>query len=150
LSQFRTNAADYFSAHYEFGLRDFAGFGSRRQERRMTAPLRDVLSGVGDKVTYEYDFGSTTQLLIKVLDQRRGRIGRRLLRLMARNTPPAWPCERCGEPALSVCASCWGNGEYGAVCRAHERSHDCGEPSFLAAANSPRMGVCGYAGDEGY
>jgi hypothetical protein len=115
----------------------------------MTARIGEVLSDVGDRVTYEYDFGSTTHLLIVVAGQRTGRTGRRALRLLARNTPPAWPCERCGAPAVSVCASCWGSGEYGAVCRVHEQSHACDEQSFLPAANSPRVGVCGYAGDEG-
>jgi hypothetical protein len=147
LSQFRTESADYFSTGYEFGLRDFPGFRARRPQRRMTARLGEVLSDIGDRVVYEYDFGSTTQLLIAVAGQRTGRIGRRPLRLLARNTSPAWPCEHCGAPAVSVCASCWSNGEYGAVCGAHERSHDCREPHFLPAANSPRVGVCGYAGD---
>jgi hypothetical protein len=50
LSQFRTTSADYLSAGYEFGLRDFPGYIARRAERRMTARIGEVLSDVGNRV----------------------------------------------------------------------------------------------------
>jgi len=152
LSQFRTATTEYYSAGYEFGLQLVNPFGSMersRLERRMTARLREALPETGERVQYEYDFGSTTRLVISVGRERRGRIGGRAVRLLARNDTPLWPCEVCQKPAVSVCASCWSSGEYAAVCRAHQASHNCDEPSFLPVVNSPRMGVCGYAGPEG-
>jgi SEC-C motif len=152
LSQFRTATADYFSPGYDFGFtfaNPFSSRGRARAQRRMTARLREALPGTGERVQYEYDFGSTTPLVITVGRVRRGRIGGRAVRLLARNTAPVWPCELCGEPAVSVCALCWTNGDYGCVCRAHEASHGCDEPSFLPVVNSPRMGVCGYVGPDG-
>jgi hypothetical protein len=152
LSQFRTATTDYYSAGYDFGLKfqnPFRSMERARLKRRMTARLREALPGTGEQVRYEYDFGSTTPLVITVGRERRGRMGGRAVRLLARNTAPLWPCEVCGESAVSVCAFCWTNGDYGAVCRAHEASHGCDEPGFLPATNSPRMGVCGYAGPQG-
>jgi hypothetical protein len=152
LSQFKTPIADYFSAGYDFGFAFASPIGLMRpprRQRRMTARLRDALPGTGERVAYEYDFGSTTPLTITVGHERTGRIGGRAVRLLARNTAPVWPCERCGDPAVSVCACCWTNGDYGGVCRAHEAWHRCDEPSFLPVVNSPRMGVCGYTGPEG-
>ena len=45
-----------------------------------------------------------------------------------------------------VCAFCGDDG--GFVCEAHRASHACSEDdeAFLPVVNSPRMGVCAYAG----
>jgi hypothetical protein len=32
------------------------------------------------------------------------------------------------------------------ACAAHESTHPCEDEAFLPVVNSPRMGVCGYAG----
>ena len=114
----------------------------------------DRLFGVGLAFSYEYDFGSTTHLAIKVLDQRRGRpTTDHPIALMARNTHRPPPCQVCGEPARFLCLGCHYEGsDYlaGYVCEAdaaaysdHEDHEDYGR---LPLVNSPRSGVCGYDG----
>jgi hypothetical protein len=69
------------------------------------------------------------------------------VRLLARNTPPSWPCAICGELAIKICTFCYTGGGNPFVCRKHVRQHACGETDgFMPVVNSPRMGVCGYAG----
>jgi hypothetical protein len=151
LSAFRIGAIDYFSPGYDFGFaRDVAVLRGRRiAERRMSAKLYDALPTIGARFLYEYDFGSTTSLELKVIGGRDGRLGRTATRLLARNTPPRWPCAICGQPADAVCAFCFqGEATNPFVCANHERHHACGEDEgFLPVVNSPRMGVCGYAGE---
>lgn len=67
------------------------------------------------------------------------------VRVVARNEPPIWPCDTCGQPATLVCAQCVYDGQ-AFYCAEHGPSHDCGEEMLLPVVNSPRMGVCGYAG----
>jgi hypothetical protein len=69
------------------------------------------------------------------------------LRLLARNTPPVWPCAIWGEPATLLCSFCYADGVNPFACRKHKRRHACGErDGFMPVVNSPRMGVCGYCG----
>ena len=148
LSKFAIGGVDYFSAGYD--LRESwgmaGGFGTHRVERKKTARVSDTLPEAGARFTYEYDFGSTTMLHLKVAGERSGRIGRAPVRLLARNTPPVWPCASCGEPATLVCAACaYDSNPF--VCDAHAELHACDEDGvFLPVVNSPRMGVCGYSG----
>lgn len=120
-------------------------FGIEPNERSMSAKVSDVLTR-GQRFGYEYDFGSTTELTLKVLATRSGVIGRRAVRLLARNEPPLWPCAVCSQPANLICPFCVyeGNSLY---CAKDARKHACGEEEmFLPVVNSPRMGVCGYTG----
>lgn len=67
---------------------------------------------------------------------------------MARNAPPDMRCMECEEPASTLCLECvYEEDGDGALCAAHTKVHphdDYGPP--LPLVNSPRMGVCGYAG----
>jgi hypothetical protein len=58
-----------------------------------------------------------------------------------------WECFMCGRPATALCSDCAGDVEAFA-CRVHVATHGCGSDAFLPVANSPRMGVCGYTGEE--
>ena len=149
LSVFTIGATQYFSSGYELGGPVFGRFGRHRLvERSMNARLRDALPSVGERIDYEYDFGSTTNLQLKVIGERTGRPGRPAVRLLARNTPPVWPCAICGHPATLVCTYCLCDDGSAFVCRKHRRKHACGEDEgFLPVVNSPRMGVCGYTGE---
>jgi hypothetical protein len=149
LSVFRIGGVDYFSRGYEFGFgHEFAGIGtSRSDERSMTVRLRDVLPFSSEGFEYEYDFGSTTNLELRVTGERSGCPGRSAVRLLVRNVPPASTCAVCGEPATLVCAFCLQEAADAFVCPKHRRQHRCGEEEgFLPVVNSPRMGVCGYTG----
>lgn len=118
-------------------------------ERSMKAKLEDVVA-VGERFHYTYDFGTSSELKLRVADERQGRLpGRQSLRLLSLNEAPVWQCEVCGEVADWVCTFCIyerGNPFY---CEAHAEDHDCDEPEMLLpVVNSPRMGMCGYAGPE--
>lgn len=101
---------------------------------------------IGERLVHEYDFGSTTQTLITIVGETTRMRQRELVRLLARNVAPAFECAACGKPAAAICCECMyepGNPFYCDECaRRHE--HD---DMLLPAVNSPRMGVCGYAGE---
>jgi hypothetical protein len=145
LSVFRIGAVNYFSRGYDLGFtRAFGTLGGQPAERSMGAKTGDALPRSGEPVEYEYDFGSTTMLQLRVMTERIGRIGRPSVRLLARNTPPVWPCGICGQPATWVCTYCLQE-EDAFACTTHRGRHACGEQEgFLPVVNSPRMGVCGY------
>jgi hypothetical protein len=120
-------------------------FGRRDSERSMSARIGDAFPHLGTKGTYDYDFGSTTTLSIVLTHSREARLGRSAVRLLTRNNPPVWPCGICGEPASLICAV-HERESSPFVCALHERKHTCRDRAFLPVVNSPRMGVCGYAG----
>lgn len=97
---------------------------------------------------YEYDFGSTTALVGKVLGRRQGSRGRSAIRVLARNTALKLTCASCDAPASLVCPFCIGSDPC-LFCKTHAPQHPCAEEDedvFLPTVNSPRMGVCGYTG----
>lgn len=92
---------------------------------------------------HEYDFGSTTELKLKVVSEMAGSAGALKPVLLARNLPPEFPCESCGGRAASVCSQCVWRGK-GWLCEKCAEKHECGYDACLPAVNSPRVGVCGY------
>jgi hypothetical protein len=122
-------------------------FGVEPNERSMSAKVSQVLTSPGQRLSYEYDFGSTTELTLRLISVRTGMIGRSAARVLARNEPPAWTCGACDAPATLVCPYCMGH-DNPFVCARHAPEHACAEDeSFLPVVNSPRMGVCGYTGE---
>src|SRR5579884_745298 len=116
------------------------------EDRSMNVPLEKVLK-VGQKFTYEYDFGSTTELNLRVIAEREGivRKKKKPVTILARNVAPVILCCVCGKPATQV-ESGYFNVEENAYC------DKCAEDSeeaemMLPIVNSPRVGVCGYTGD---
>lgn len=119
---------------------DFLG----RECEDMNIPLNEILSP-GLRFDYEYDFGSTTWLKVRVIEEREGASPRSPIQLIARNEPLLFECLSCGKSASQVCSCCQWSGEawYGEECAPeHEGMDHC----FLPIVNSPRIGVCGYAG----
>lgn len=116
-------------------------------EISMTKKIKNVLTP-GIQLTYQYDFGSTTELNIKAIDYYHGNIGRnKKVQVIARNAQPIIPCDECNEePAVQICTECqWDGG--GWLCEKCSQTHDCDDEMFLPVVNSPRTGVCGYTGD---
>jgi len=111
----------------------------------MSAKLGDVLLP-GVKFDHEYDFGTTTELTLKVVSEREGAIKSKSVQILARNEPPDIPCGVCGKPATQVCTQCIYEGPAGWLCDEHAEAHACGEDYFLPVVNSPRVGMCGYTG----
>jgi len=64
----------------------------------MQVRLENVLKP-GQACSYEYDCGSTTELLVKVIAEREVQMKGRAIQILARNSPPIIPCDGCGEPA---------------------------------------------------
>jgi hypothetical protein len=120
-----------------------AEFGFEPGERSMTARVSAALSSVGTPFRYEYDYGYTTELRLKVIALRDAPRRRDAVRLLARNEAPAWICE-CGAPASSVCSYCTLESDDAFVCDVHAQAHSCEEEAMLPIVNSPRMGVCAY------
>lgn len=121
-----------------------AMFGGLPEERSMNVKLGDVLSA-GMVCHHTYDFGTSTELKLRVVDEREGRIGKEPLRILSRNDPPVWGCEICGEPATQICGMCMYESDNPFYCEDHAEDHDCEEEEMLlSVVNSPRMGMCGY------
>ena len=95
----------------------------------------------GKKLCYDYDFGTPTSLVITSMGYLYRPAQRSAVRLLARNTPPVFPCKECANPSDWVdvehdpkafyCEECMKNREEG---------------GYLPVTNSPRMGECGYCG----
>ncbi len=117
------------------------------EDRSLGVPLEKALK-VGQKFTYEYDFGSTTELNLRVISERDGVIQEGEeddpVTILARNVPPVILCKACGKPATKVAAGYF-NVEENAYCnKCARRSEDA--DMMLPVVNSPRVGVCGYTG----
>lgn len=119
-------------------------FGSPYPTRTMNVQLKEVLEP-GLQFGYEYDFGTTTYLNLKVIAVREGKAKGKSVQILARNDPPPWTCEKCGQPATQVCSSCIYEGK-GWLCDRCAPKHRCGEDMLLPVVNSPRVGMCGYTG----
>lgn len=114
------------------------------EDEDMDVPLSEVLRPAL-KFQHDYDFGSTTRLVLKVLSEEQSTLKGRAVRVLARNEPPVIPCTKCGQPAEQVCGECFDGGS-GWLCKACTREHACGTDMLLPVVNSPRVGVCGYTG----
>jgi hypothetical protein len=117
------------------------------EERPMKVRVGGIFA-TGMEIPYEYDFGTTSHLLIKVIDERIGKpITSHPIVLMGRNKfdPPA--CMKCGEPATQLCTVCLYERADGRcdLCDRHAETHRHGD-MILPLVNSPRAGMCGYVG----
>ncbi|HZS50304.1 MAG TPA: hypothetical protein VFA54_05550 [Bryobacterales bacterium] len=115
-------------------------------EKSMRAPIGKVM-GIGDKVSYEYDFGSTTKLALKVARAFQHPGPAKNVQLLARNEAPQIACNHCQEGGLAtqICTECQWAGA-GWLCAQCAKKHPCPADSFLPVVNSPRVGVCGFTG----
>lgn len=103
----------------------------------------------GVTLTHIYDFGTSSETLIKAVGTREGTpITTRLIALMARNLMPEATCIDCGQSAVWLCMECLiEEDRWGTLCDEHTQGHphdNYGEPIRLV--NSPRLGMCCYDG----
>ena len=121
------------------------------RESDMDVRLGKVLK-VGQKFTYEYDFGSSTDLALRVVSEREGFIEDKdsdNIEILADNNAPEMPCVVCGKPAKKVAPGYDFSVEEHAYCSAKCAKKNREEFSYqemLPVVNSPRVGVCGYTG----
>lgn len=117
--------------------------------KSMNYKLKTVLEK-GMTIDYEYDFGSTTELMITVVNYRMGYLKKDKVTILSRNNPHVFICDECqSKPAVVVCTECAWEGR-GFLCEDCMETHECGEEMLLDVCNSPRMGVCGYMGSDKY
>ena len=56
---------------------------------------------------YRYDFGSTTELMITVVNYRIGKLRKEKVVILSRNNPIEFMCEECGrKSAVYICTEC--------------------------------------------
>ena len=120
-----------------------SAFRMGREEVRKNQKLEYVLRP-GMQLIHEYDFGSTTELTLKVISEFKSNIRKGEVEILARNDPPEIKCSHCDNLATNICVEC----DYDAcwLCDDCAEGHKCGEDMLLPVVNSPRTGVCGYVG----
>jgi hypothetical protein len=109
----------------------------------------DSVFATGGEVTHIYDFGTSSETLIKPVGTRLGKpLTGHPIYLMGRNKPPVEECAECGAVAEFYCADCLVDlGEWIFLCRNCRSTHDHDEYGGpLLLVNSPRVGMCGYTG----
>ena len=135
---------------------DDSGFGMMGiVEVDMNHKLSKALS-VGGVFQHTYDFGTSTELKLKVISERTGiPLDPRQAPIyqMARNHPPEITCLNCNQrEATAVCVHCsWDPAGKGWLCDKCQPEHPCvkeegAEFALLPVVNSPRVGMCGYTG----
>ena len=115
--------------------------GKFYQDHSMNTKLNDILD-VDEKFEYEYDFGSTTHLILEVVDIIQVPSSFSQIEIIARNHEIKHECEICGAEAKYFnyekdeweCENCI--------------DEDDDMISEFDYCNSPRDGVCGYEGHK--
>ncbi len=136
------------NVHYCEDEQLFDGEGWHGRKQPLQVALEQVLQP-GQTGTYDYDFGSTTELTLKVLAAREVKTQGMAIRILARNMLPPIPCDGCGKPATSACKQCLDEDhEQGYLCEMCAETHACEKEMVvrLRRVNSPRAGVCSYVG----
>jgi len=99
---------------------------------------------------YEYDFGSSTELTLTVIDEYPIKADKKIV-LLSRNEPLEIMCSVCKKvPATQICSVCMYD-EDAVFCDKCAKKHakecdDFDDYASMSVVNSPRMGVCGYDG----
>lgn len=133
LSQFTIGTRRYIS-HTE------SGNPSQFMERKINQAL-----SLGEKFTYVYDFGSSTNLELEIIESVAACPSKKVT-LLIQNDPPNFPCESCKQAADIVCSFCSDT-----TCSDCSKNHSCAVKEddtymMMPLVNSPRTGVCGYEG----
>ena len=104
--------------------------------------LKSVLSP-GHTFEYIYDYGSTTELRLRVGDPIRIENTAEAVAVLGMNTPPTRTCSECGKPAICHYTE---NDDDTVLCKECSEDPDLDECYLLPITNSPRTGICAYEG----
>jgi hypothetical protein len=129
-------------------MSQFSVGGWRGEEIPLYTRLDQALQ-TGDALTHTYDFGTSSECLIKPVGKRRGRpLSNHPILLMARNHPPQYTCKQCDGAASWLCLEClYDDDDFATFCDQHAKAHPhkaYDEP--IPLVNSPRLGMCAYNG----
>jgi hypothetical protein len=141
LRQIWLECCGHFSS-FEIGGCTFISEKMEPGDRSMKISLGKVIVP-GMKFEHLYDFGTSTELLLKLVSVREGLAQGKAVKVLARNDPPDIKCQ-CGKQATAVCCECTDDAAW--VCEECAGKHECGEDMLLPVVNSPRVGMCGYTG----
>jgi len=117
----------------------------------MSRKAKDALYK-GLVLEYEYDFGSSTELTITVMDAYPIKADKEIV-LLSRNEPLELMCTICGKvPATQICSVCMYDDD-AMFCDKCAKKHakeceDFADYASMPVVNSPRMGVCAYEGGD--
>lgn len=115
----------------------------------MSSKLQNLLEP-GMTFEHSYDYGSTTELTISVIEHRMGPAKKEKVTILSRNHPITYVCEICQKKTATViCLECIYDGA-GLLCDDCQKDHECDEEMLSDIYNSPRTGVCGYEGSFKY
>lgn len=113
----------------------------------MTRKIEQVFEK-GYKIDYTYDFGSSTELSLSLLDEIKEK-DENDIQILMRNEEIDFKCSYCDNKAVAICPFCIYE-DAGLLCESCIEKHKCvengGEDVLLPLVNSPRLGVCGYTG----
>ncbi|MDN5868798.1 MAG: hypothetical protein L0H55_15545 [Candidatus Nitrosocosmicus sp.] len=122
--------------------------------KSMRIKLKELLLEKGMYIPYEYDYGSSTLLNIKVVSSHKvitTKNRSKLIEISARNDDIDYKCFSCKkEKATEICTICIvekaGGRKQSSFCKSCASNHECGEEMTSPIVNSPRSGICGYTG----
>jgi hypothetical protein len=122
-------------------------FSYKNAKIPMTRHLTQVISK-DLKIDYVYDFGSSTELTLSIIQTIQD-VDEGHLLILVRNRAPEYECSSCNKRAVAICPYCIDDGE-GFLCQSCSGKHRCvqeeGYDLLSPLINSPRCGVCGYTG----
>jgi hypothetical protein len=98
----------------------------------------------GSKFIYEYDFGTTTALIVSIIMETKRKQQTKAVRLLARNIPPKFKCSQCQEEAKYICCECkyeTDNPFYCDGCAKKHEDHEYMLPLFLKGWLCSRQGI---------
>jgi len=124
------------------------GWGGHEVGKARTA---DNVFAKETELLHLYDFGTTSETVIKVVGSRQGKATtKHPIALMARNNIPESVCQECEKPAAYLCMECLIEGDMETnpyLCEEHVEDHPHDEyGESISLVNSPRLGMCGYVG----
>jgi len=120
-----------------------SSFSSGNNELPMAMKIARL--DIGDRLLYEYDFGSTTEIILTVVEKIKRPKQQGKVQLIARNVMPAEVCSICGKKeAAYVDVGEWF--ERVIACKNCAEKNKYADTNWMPLTNSPRSGVCGYDG----
>ena len=147
LSDFKIANQRYVTSNPFDDLGTNKGMFGFDEDKTMRIQLNKILTP-GQEFLYDYDFGTTTKLHLKVISAYEGPANDSKITILTRNESPSLLCD-CGKPATTICIECMYNGT-GLLCDecAKKPTYEYDEGMFLPVVNSPRVGQCAYVGSE--
>lgn len=136
---------------YPFLKKMFMDFNPEVNDQSMDVKIQNILSEK-TKFNYVYDFGSSTELTLKVIKIEKINYNFNSFIILARNELPKYPCSNCDNTSEFLCGECMYEGN-NLVCiscakqHKHESDEDDEFDTLIKLdVNSPRFGICGYFG----